>query len=166
MAITFDGPGKLVLLDGAATVSVQVIYSRWVDWFATATNSRFLPAFRTVGDPGAQDGYAIPVIAFLLNGWRIRPLAGDYTLTVGGGIIVAPTGVDPFDQAFSAGPRIRYEQPVAAIAYSTAGGAGAPEIAAAVLAAAQAAPIHSDVQRINGVEIAGSGATGDSFRPA
>jgi hypothetical protein len=34
-----------------------------------------------------------------------------------------------------------------------------------MLAAAQATPIHSDVQRVNGVEITGTGVAGDSMRP-
>jgi hypothetical protein len=34
-----------------------------------------------------------------------------------------------------------------------------------MLAAAQATPIHSDVQRVNGIEITGTGVTGDSMRP-
>jgi hypothetical protein len=43
---------------------------------------------------------------------------------------------------------------------------GADTIATAVLAAAQAAPIHADIQRVNGVEIVGTGVAGDSMRPA
>lgn len=39
------------------------------------------------------------------------------------------------------------------------------DIAAAVLVAAQAAPIHADIQRVNNVEITGTGVSGDSMRP-
>jgi hypothetical protein len=169
MAITFDGTAKIIALDGALSVSVQAIYSRWVDWFAVSSNSKFLPAFRTIGDPAGADGYALPVIAFLLNGWRIRPLGGAYELTLDGGILVAPVGASAFADVVSGQePKIRYSQPVQAIAYSTSGGAAltAEQIAAAILAAAQVAPIHADVQRVNNIEIIGTGVAGDSMRPA
>ena len=172
MAATFDGVAHLVLLDGSMQEDVQDIYSRWVDWVAAGTNSRFLPAFQSLGDPAGVDGYPLPVIAFLINGWRVRP-AGQATASaveIGGGILVGPGGGDPFAPVLSGvEPRIRYAQPVQAIAYSTGGAAGAPtaqQIAAATLAAAAATPIHADVQRVNNIEIVGTGVTGDSMRPA
>ena len=42
---------------------------------------------------------------------------------------------------------------------------GATQIASAVLTAAQATPIHADIQRVNNVEITGTGVSGDSMRP-
>jgi hypothetical protein len=168
MAITFDGAAKLVLLDGATSVSVQSMYSRWVDWFATSTNSKFLPAFRTIGDPLGIDGYALPVIAFLQNGWRIRPLGGAYEINFDGGILVAPVGTSPFAPVASGQePAIRYSQPVQAIAYSSTGGAAiTPEqIAAAVLAAAQASPVHANIKRVNDYVVDGQGTDADPWGP-
>jgi hypothetical protein len=167
MAITFDGPSKIIQLDGAVQESIQNIYSRWVDWFATGTNSRFLPAFRTIGDPSGLDGYGIPVIAFLLNGWLIRPLAGVYELRLTGGILVGPGGTSGFVQPGPGDPRTILAQPVQTFAY-TIGAAGPTEaqIAAAVLAAAETTPIAANVERVNAIPIIGSGVTGDSFRPA
>jgi hypothetical protein len=172
MAATFDGAARLILLDGATQENVQEIYSRWVDWVAAGTNSRFPLALKSLGDPAGVDGYALPVIAFLVNGWRVRPAgqATTSTVEIGGGILVGPGGADPFAPVLSGvEPRIRYAQPVQAIAYSTGGAAGAPtaqQIAAATLAAATATPIHADVQRVNNIKIVGTGVTGDSMRPA
>jgi hypothetical protein len=44
--------------------------------------------------------------------------------------------------------------------------ATAEEVAAAILAAAQATPIHADVKRINNVSVKGSGKEGDTWGPA
>lgn len=172
MAATFDGAARLVILDGATQESVQEMYSRWVDWVAAGTNSRFLPAFQSLGDPAGVDGYALPVIAFLVNGWRVRP-AGQvtaYTVEIGGGILVGPDGADPFAPVLSGvEPRIRYAQPVQAIAYSTGGTAGAPtatQVAAAVrLNLETGDPIPADIARVNGVEVDGTGAENDPWGP-
>ena len=116
MAITFDGANKLILLDGAATVSIRGIYSRWVDWVTTSDNLKWRPAFSTVGQPPT-----VPVYCTLLNGWLVRPLAGAYTLTLNDGFLYVDGGGEPIT-AVSSGtePRVRYENPVIAVGYSTA----------------------------------------------
>jgi len=113
--ISFDGANKIIQLDGAATVSIRGIYSRWVDWAATSDNLKWLPAFSTVGQPPT-----VPVYVTLLNGWLVRPLAGAYTLTLNDGFLYVDGGGDPLT-AVSSGtePRVRYENPVIAVGYST-----------------------------------------------
>jgi hypothetical protein len=116
MAITFDGANKLILLDGAATVSIRGIYSRWIDWAATSDNLKWLPAFSTVGQPPT-----VPVYCTLLNGWLVRPLAGAYTLTLNDGFLYVDGGGEPITAVASGTePRVRYENPVIAVGYSTA----------------------------------------------
>jgi hypothetical protein len=157
MAITFDGPSKIIQLDGAVQESIQNIYSRWVDWFATGTNSRFLPAFRTIGDPGGIEGYNIPVIAFLLNGWLIRPLAGVYELRLTGGILVGPGGTSGFVPTDSL--RVISSQPVEAFAYDINGTTGptSAQIAAAVRANLETGqPVPVDVVEVDGADITGT----------
>jgi len=39
------------------------------------------------------------------------------------------------------------------------------QIAAAILAAAQATPIHSDIKKVNSVTVDGSGTSGDPWGP-
>lgn len=116
MAITFDGVNKIIQLDGAATVSIRAIYSRWIDWTALSDNAKFLPAFSVIADPPT-----VPVYATLLNGWLVRPLAGAYTLTLDDGFLYRDGGGDPISPVVSGTePRIRYQNPVIAVGYSTA----------------------------------------------
>jgi len=90
--VTFDGPNKLILVNpGTTLLSVKTdIYSDWKEWVDTnpdgIINSKYLPALRNVGGdplPGAQylgDTY------FLINGWRIKPYPGSYTLVINGNL--------------------------------------------------------------------------------
>ena len=117
MAITFDGSLRKIYLDGATTVSVRGVYSRWVDWAATGDNLKYLPAFRTIGDPPT-----VPIYAFLANDWCIVPVGGSYTLIVNDGFLdTDSTTLEVFCAAGGSGvePRIRYDKPGVALGYST-----------------------------------------------
>lgn len=161
MAITFDGTAKIIQLDGAGTVSIRDVYSRWVDW--SATNLGFLPAFSVIADPPT-----VPVYATLLNGWLVRPAAGSYTLTLSDGFLYRSGGGDPIAPVASGTePRIRYENPVIAVGYSTA----SPQQADidAIRAKTDALVVSgglvaADVQAMNGAEVIGTGTTGDAWR--
>ncbi|HPS76536.1 MAG TPA: hypothetical protein PLS53_00110 [Thermoanaerobaculaceae bacterium] len=118
MAITFDGINRIILLDGAITVSIRTMYSDWVRWVATADNARFAVAFSTVADPPT-----VPLYATLINGWLVRPIGGAYILTLNQGFLYKDGGGDPFSPVTSgAEPRIRYENPVIAVGYDVGGG--------------------------------------------
>jgi hypothetical protein len=125
---SFDGASKVITLTaGTTTMSVRDAWSRWVDWIALSDNSKYLPAFLVVGgddiDPGA--GTKIPIYAFLLNGWRIKPQEADHTLNVTDGILLVDGGGDPFNSTTGDYVvRINYQQPVQAISFSSEGGAG------------------------------------------
>ncbi len=128
MAITFDGATKLATLStGTVALSVADLWSRWVDWAATGTNSKWLPMFSTVGgdviDAGA--GTSIPLYAFLVNGWRVKPQEANHTLNVTTGVLLVSGGGDPFiNTTGSFVVRVNYSQPVQAITVSTGGGGG------------------------------------------
>ena len=48
MGYIFNGTNKIITLTtGTTTVSVRDIYSRFVDWYLTDDNSKYLPAFKT-----------------------------------------------------------------------------------------------------------------------
>jgi hypothetical protein len=83
MALTFNGPSKLIEL-GAADIALTAtaIYSRWTDWVAASDSSKYPQAFTTVGgDPLGNDVFITPYF-FLSNGWKIRPYPQSYTLTI------------------------------------------------------------------------------------
>ena len=171
MAYTFDPANKLIILSsGTVSMGVRDVYSRWKEWVQTSDNSKYLPAFSTTGgDPiDVAAGTSIPAYMFLLNGWRIRPQESNHTLKVYDGVLVVSGGGDPFvNTTGSFVVRINYSQPVQAITVSTGGGSGAPtaeENAAAILAAAQITPIHSNTQLINDAEVIGDGTEGDDWR--
>lgn len=140
MAYAFDGIAKTITIIAQTTISVRDVYSRWLDWINTADNSKYLPAFATVGgdDIDATAGTAIPIYAFLLNGWKIKPQESNHTLVVNDGILLVSGGGDPFiNPTGNFVVRVNYQQPVQAITVSTSGGGGASalDIAAAVRAA-------------------------------
>lgn len=127
MGITFDGPTKIITLTtGTTELDVVDVYSRWKDW-VTQGNANFVPAFEAVGGNqiDASSGTAIPLYAFLINGWRIRPQSANHVLNVSGGVLLVSGGGDPFlNPIGSFVVRINYQQPVQAITVSTGGGSG------------------------------------------
>lgn len=67
MSYIFNGTNKIITLTtGTTTVSVRDIYSRFVDWYLTDDNSKYLPAFKTVGgdDIDPTQGTKIPIYSF------------------------------------------------------------------------------------------------------
>lgn len=101
MAVTFDGPNKLMILStGTTAVNVaQDLYTPWMDWLAADTSrARFLPAFSVSGGNPTIGSEYEGTTFFVLNGWRIRPQEADHYLKVTGNIvgegdaeIIAPT---------------------------------------------------------------------------
>ena len=94
--------------------------------------------------------------ADLINGYQLKfPTAGNYTITGNlNGSIIPVAGV-------------YVERKTSAAFITTAvGGSGptAADIAAAILSAAQAAPIWADTRRMNGATVAGTGSAGDLWR--
>jgi hypothetical protein len=94
----------------------------------TSDNSKYLPAFINVGgdDIDSSAGTKIPIYAFLMNGWKIKPQEANHTLSINDGILLVNGGGDPFNETAGAYVvRINYQQPVQAISFSTGGGGGA-----------------------------------------
>lgn len=160
MAYTFDGINQRIIVSaGTLTIDLIDLHSRWKDW-VSAGNAGYARALDTVGG----DIPDIPLYLFLLNGWRITLPAGDYDLTVTGGILVVDGGGRPF--IFS-GVMVILDQPVIAIGYSSDGsGLTAESIASATIAALQATEIPVNVESVNGQPIKGSGTETDPWNPA
>jgi hypothetical protein len=128
MGYSISGPNKVITLTvGTVLVSVKDLWSRWVDWFLTGDNSKYLPAFVNVGgdDIDVSAGTKIPIYAFLMNGWKIKPQEASHTLTISDGILLVNGGGDPFNSTLGAYTvRINYQQPVQAISFSSDGSTG------------------------------------------
>lgn len=197
MAISFDGATKRIVLDSAAASAAE-IWSRWVDWHAA--NTQWPLAFTLVGGQALGGGLFIPPYFFLLNGWRVRPMESNHNLTITGNLFVDGGGVPVVSTLGTYQVNVNYTVPVQAQGISTSGGtaptaaevaaavwayairemsvSGNSAAAAAILAAAQATPIHGDARKVNGTSIAGTGVAptyenqpapldpGDPWRPA
>ena len=86
--VTFDGVNRLILINpGETQIDVQRdIYSAWKEWVQLESNTKFLQALATVGGEPTVAGQRLDVTYFLINGWRIKPYPGSYTLTLVGNI--------------------------------------------------------------------------------
>lgn len=93
----FSGPEKIIYLQsGTINFDVSDLYSKWKQWTLSGTNSRFLPAFLTIGgDPISQTKSVAPYY-FLNNGWRIRPQESSHSLNVDGNLFVNGGAGNPF----------------------------------------------------------------------
>jgi hypothetical protein len=110
--------------------------------------------------PGVQVGLTVEV----LGAWQLRFPAGDYVARIAGGNFIGGPGGDPI--AYTAGVQTLLIQSAASTVV-TAGGSvpTAAQNAAAVLAAAQSAPIHADIRKVNAVTVDGAGTEADPFGP-
>jgi hypothetical protein len=93
VAIAFDPATRRIVLD-STSASATEIYSRWVDWVATSDNSKYPPAFRTLGGDDLGDGLSVSPYFFLANGWFVRPMEQSQTLVITGNLFVDGGG-DP-----------------------------------------------------------------------
>lgn len=72
--VDFDGAAKRIrIAPGVGQLDVKTnLYSAWKEWMQLYDNSKYLPAFRTIGgDPLGGDQYAGDLY-FLMNGWQIE----------------------------------------------------------------------------------------------
>lgn len=132
MAITFDPANKRIILDTNAVTASQ-IWIAWIDWVATADNSKYLPALKQVGGDELGGGLLIPPYIFLLNGWRVRPMEMDHDLTITGNLFVEGGGVPVVRTLGAFQINVNYTVPIQAQAISTSGSSvTSSEIATAV----------------------------------
>lgn len=99
MAISFDGPNLLITLDSGVTqVDVSDIYSAWKQWMLAGDNSKYLPAFRTVGGDPLSSIINAGAYYFLRNdyGWRVKPPEEDITIYLTGNLAVQDTLLPAF----------------------------------------------------------------------
>jgi hypothetical protein len=86
--VTFDGINKLIIINSDENlIDVQRdIYSAWKEWLLYDNNARYLQAIDTVGGEPTVAGQRLDVTYFLINGWKIKPFSGSYTLNIIGNI--------------------------------------------------------------------------------
>ena len=120
MAITFDPSSKRIILDSASVTASQ-IWIAWVDWVVLSDNSKYLPALKQIGGDDLGSGLLIPPYIFLLNGWRVRPMESNHSLTITGNLFVDGGGVPVVNTLGQFQINVNYTVPVQAQAISTSG---------------------------------------------
>ncbi len=102
--VTFDGANRLILINpGELLLDVQEdIYSAWKEWSLLETNTKWLQALDTVGGEPTVAGQFLDVTYFLINGWKLKPYPGSYSLNlignifdIDGGDVKVPSDIDP-----------------------------------------------------------------------
>lgn len=167
MPIVFDSATKRIILD-SASVSATDLYSRSADWLALSDNAKYGAVFRQVGGDDLGGGLSIPPYFFLQGAWRVRPMESSHNLTITGNLFVDGGGVPVVSTLGAYQVNVNYTVPVQAQGIATGGSSGpsASDIAAAIIAAAQIAPIHANVQKMNDADVIGTGIESDKWRGA
>ncbi len=106
-------------MDSSGVTAAQ-IWSRWADWHAA--NPGWPLALRQVGGDDLGSGLSIPPYYFLQNGWRVRPMESNHTLTITGNLFVEGGGTPVVPTLGVFQVNVNYTVPVQAQAVSTSGG--------------------------------------------
>lgn len=102
--VIFDGPNKLILVrEGLRTLDIKRdVYSAWKEYLVVLgllglhpENAGFLQAIRAIGGDPTVGAAQIGSTFFLTNGWKIKPVPGNYRLIVNGNLF-SEDGSDPF----------------------------------------------------------------------
>ena len=172
----FDGPAMRVygredaVVSGVFSFSIYELYSEWKRWMQLSDNTKYLPAFRTVGGDPIGGGQYVGFYLFMRNdlGWRgVPPNVNDLTVMIDGSFFGESANTPVMEMIPGNTTSLIIARSSLTQAISTSG-APAPtpeENAAAVLAAAQVTPIHSDIKKVNAVTVDGTGTTLDPWGP-
>lgn len=71
--VTFDGENKQIIINpNVNTIDVKIdMYSAWKEWVLQYDNSKWLPAFRSVGGDQTGENQYAPSYFFLINNWKV-----------------------------------------------------------------------------------------------
>lgn len=102
--VTFDGDNKLILVnEGVTELDVlEDLYSDWKEWLISNYDglypSRYIDAIESIGGQPLPGSRFVGSTFFLINGWRIKPHWGTYTLVINGNLYTTE-GDSPFVDA-------------------------------------------------------------------
>lgn len=158
----FDPSNKRIILD-TNSVSTSEIWSRWTDWLIQSDNLKYLPALSQVGGEDLGSGISISIYIFLLNGWRVRPMESNHQLTITGNLFVEGGGVPLVNTLGNYNVIAQYTVPVQAQAVQTS---ASSLTTADIINAMNTSYPNVNLEKINGIQLSGTGVDGDSWRPA
>ena len=188
--VSFNGVTKRITVNAGVTALDirEDVYSAWVRWVELDDNARFRLAMRVSGFDPIPGGFT-GATYFMANGWKLEY---DPNVVAIAGVLFSDDYATPYwsaadqpifpatvsslvnsavvTQNVVTGTALTPEQTAAAVwsaATRTLTASLDPNVAqivAALLAAAQATPIHADTRKMNGANVAGTGVTGDLWR--
>ena len=169
MSIQFDPVNKRIILD-SFSITTEEIYSQWVDWAATSDNIKYGEFIKQVGSIDLGGGLFIPNYIFLFNGWRVRPMEANHTLTITGNLFVDGGGVPVVQTLGNYNVSTQYTVPVQAQAMATEGssstGPSASEIADEVMLRLMNTIVNADIKKVNGILVGGNGTESTPWGPS
>jgi len=92
--VTFDGVERLIYVNsGEILLDVKEdIYSAWKQWVQQEDYMKYYAPFDTVGGEPIVGGQSLDTTFFLINGWKIKPYPGSYTLSIIGNLFEVDGG--------------------------------------------------------------------------
>jgi hypothetical protein len=188
--VSFNGVTKRITVNAGVTALDirEDVYSAWIRWIEREDNARFRVAMRVSGFDPIPGGFT-GATYFMTNGWKLEY---DPNIVAISGVLYSDDYATPYwsttdqpiypavvsslvnsavvTQNVVTGTALTAEQTASAVwgaAVRTLTASLDPntaQIVAALLAAAQADPIHADTRRMNGAPVQGSGTSGDLWR--
>lgn len=84
--VTFNGSTKIISVNsGITSLDAKDLYSWWKEW-VLEDNAHFPLAMTAIGGDPIGSGLYTGTTFFIMNGWLIRPYAGNHTLTINGNL--------------------------------------------------------------------------------
>ena len=96
---TFDGTNKLIYVDaGTTTMPASTLYTEWLAWSLLPDNTIYPIAVSKLAGENLGYGQFQSDYYKIMNGWKIVPYNGNYTLVVSGNLF-GDTGAPIFNLA-------------------------------------------------------------------
>ena len=96
---TFDGTNKLIYVDaGTTTMPASTLYTEWLEWSLLPDNTIYPIAVSKLAGENLGYGQFQSDYYKIMNGWKIVPYNGNYTLVVSGNLF-GDTGAPIFNLA-------------------------------------------------------------------
>ena len=96
---TFDGTNKLIYVDaGTTTMPASTLYTEWLAWSLLPDNTIYPIAVSKLAGENLGYGQFQSDYYKIMNGWKIVPYDGNYTLVVSGNLF-GDTGAPIFNLA-------------------------------------------------------------------
>ena len=169
----FDGPALRVrarldqTVNGMFQFSTYELYAEWKRWVQQGDNAKYPPVFRTVGGDPIGAGQYVGFYLFMRNdlGWMgVPPDTSPVAVMIEGSFFGESPNLPVMEMIEGNTTSLIINRSSLTQAIAIDGGSDPQAVAQAILAAAQATPIHADMRKTNNEPIVGDGTEGNKFR--